>query len=66
MDENYALMVNQHDSHEIAEAIIEGLTETEEVARIREIAHKWAWKNANINKLNTKLEQLYLEMADSR
>ncbi len=66
MDEKYALMVNQNDSNEIAEAIIEGLTETEEVARIREIAHKWAWKNANIQKLNTKLEQLYLEMANSR
>jgi glycosyltransferase involved in cell wall biosynthesis len=66
MDEKFALMVNQHDSHEIAEAIIRGLTQTREIDDIKKVAYDWVFKNANIQKLNTGLEKIYFEMVNNQ
>jgi glycosyltransferase involved in cell wall biosynthesis len=63
MDDEFALIINRYDKLEIADAIMKGLSHTKEVTDMVDVGYKWAWKNANIQKLNASLELIYYKMA---
>lgn len=65
MPGKYALMVKVKDKEETANAIIKSLIHNDDVKNMELTAYNWVRENANVRKLNDRLENLYFEIIKS-
>lgn len=65
MNEKYAFMVNVGDIEGTARRIIESLNQDNKIVKMKESAYRWVCRNADIKKLNSRLERIYFQMLNS-